>query len=62
MLCIEGLNYELSLFFDSTEHINGWDKNLWIGLKKEECKYIGNRLPLTGELSFGGISGDVCQK
>lgn len=48
MLCIKGHNYELSVSVDSTEHINGWDKSLWIGLKKEGCMYIGNRLPLMG--------------
>lgn len=48
VLCIEGHNYELSVSVDSTEHINGWDKSVLMELKKEGCKYMENRLPLTG--------------
>lgn len=48
VLCIEGHNCELSVSVNSTEHINGWDKSVLMELKKEGCKYMENRLPLTG--------------
>lgn len=48
VLYTEGHNYELSVSVDSTEHINGWDKSVLMYLKKEGCKYMENRLPLTG--------------
>lgn len=38
VLCVEGHNYELSVSVDSTEHINGGDKSVWIELKEEGCK------------------------
>ena len=48
VLCIEGHDYELSVSVDSTENINGWDKSVLMEIKKEGCKYMENRLPLTG--------------